>query len=186
MAIEHFRVITFLVYLGSWAVLAIGAILGAIPRRRQIASAVHMRARAVVGLVLQCASALPISLFLDDGPLRPRVAEMAGGLVFAPVAALLYLWAQRSAPRGEEETSLTTGGAYALMRHPMYAAFLAMLVATGLLASAGWKLAVALALYGVGTELRIAEEEEELASRFPKGHPRYVRATRWRYLWGLR
>lgn len=186
MMLEHLRVIAFLTYLGSWVLLVIGAVMGAIPRRRQTIPAVPMRTRAMTGLALQCTSALPVTLFLGDGPLRPAAWEMAGATFLAPAAAVLFLWAHRSAPRGDEQTHLVTRGAYALMRHPIYAAFLAMLAATGLLASAGWKLVVALALYITGTELRIAEEEAEMAARFPVEHPRYVRTTRWLYLPGVR
>ena len=79
-----------------------------------------------------------------------------------------------------------TAGAYRQLRHPMYLAFLAMLLATGLLASAGLKLIVATGLYIVGSEIRIASEEAELEQKFPKEYPRYRSKTRCRYLPGLR
>ena len=79
-----------------------------------------------------------------------------------------------------------THGVYARMRHPIYLAFLAMLLATGLLASAGQGLLIAVALYLTGSELRIASEEEDLAREFAAEYEQYRLRTRWRYLPGLR
>jgi protein-S-isoprenylcysteine O-methyltransferase Ste14 len=81
---------------------------------------------------------------------------------------------------------LATGGAYAWLRHPTYLAFLAMLIATGLVTSAGPKLVAAVILYLVGSELRIAYEETELAEKFPADYAQYRLRTRWRSLPGLR
>jgi protein-S-isoprenylcysteine O-methyltransferase Ste14 len=41
-------------------------------------------------------------------------------------------------------------------------------------------------LYLVGSELRIASEERELAQKFPEDYAAYRTRTRWRYLPGLR
>ena len=79
-----------------------------------------------------------------------------------------------------------THGVYAWMRHPIYLAFLAMLLATGLLASAGRGLLVAVVMYLAGSELRIASEEEDLARTFRAEYEQYRLRTRWRYLPGLR
>ena len=68
----------------------------------------------------------------------------------------------------------------------MYLSFLAMLLATGLLASAGFKLVVATVLYLLGSEMRIASEEAELEEKYPAAYAQYRRKTRWRYLPGLR
>jgi protein-S-isoprenylcysteine O-methyltransferase Ste14 len=81
---------------------------------------------------------------------------------------------------------LVTGGAYAWLRHPIYLAFLAMLIATGLLASASVQMIAAVILYVTGSELRIAAEESELSEKFPAEYARYRLKTRWRYLPGLR
>ena len=81
---------------------------------------------------------------------------------------------------------MVTGGAYSWVRHPIYLAFLAMLVATGMLISSGVKLILPVLLYLAGSELRIASEEVELAKRFPDAYAMYRSRTRWRYLPGLR
>ena len=182
-SIEQLRLLAFCVYLVSWLVLAGAAVASAIPRRRQAAAPIHLTTPAIVGTLLQAASALPITLFLNPGPLRPDAVALCATLVLTPFAAALFSWAVWSAPRAN---TLATGGAYARLRHPMYLAFLAMLLATGLLASAGLKLILAAGLYITGSEMRIASEEAELERRFPQEYPQYRAKTRWRYLPGLR
>ena len=123
---------------------------------------------------------------MSDAPLRPRTFELVGTLVLAPLAASLFVWALRSAPNNGDAETLATGGAYGWVRHPIYLAFLAMLVATGLVISIGFKLVAAVALYLAGSELRIASEEAEMAENFPVAYAQYQKRTRWRYLPGLR
>jgi len=85
-----------------------------------------------------------------------------------------------------EPDQLITTGAYRWLRHPIYLAFLLLLLASGLLISAGTNLILSTALYLFGSELRIALEESELTARFPTAYPQYCKQTRWRYLPGLR
>ena len=68
----------------------------------------------------------------------------------------------------------------------MYSAFLAMLLATGLVVSARLTLIAAVVLYVAGTELRIASEEGALVKQFPTESEEYCLKTRWRYVPGLR
>jgi len=143
-----------------------------------------MTVPVIVGILLQGTAVLATTLSMGNLPLRPQTFELAGTLALAPLAASLFVWALRSAPNNAE--TLATGGAYAWLRHPMYLAFLAMLVATGLLASGGLKLVAAVVLYLAGSELRIASEEAELAEKFPADYAQYRLRTRWRYLPGLR
>jgi protein-S-isoprenylcysteine O-methyltransferase Ste14 len=100
-------------------------------------------------------------------------------LVLAPASAWLFVWAQVPASRSTGE--LVTDGAYAWVRHPMYLAFLGLLVATGFAVSARWSLLAGVALYVVGSELRIAWEEAGLQE-----YESYRQRTRWRYLPWLR
>jgi len=81
---------------------------------------------------------------------------------------------------------LVTRGVYAWMRHPIYLAILAMLLATGFLASDGKGLLVAVVIYLAGPELRIASAEEDPARAFRAAYAQYRLRTRWRYLPGLR
>jgi protein-S-isoprenylcysteine O-methyltransferase Ste14 len=181
------RVITFCVFLAAWLFLAAAAIAGAIPRlRRHAAAPIAMSFPAIVGMLLQGVAALPITLSLRDGPLRPRTFELLGTLALAPFAAALFAWAVHSGRKGTDTKPLVTEGAYAWIRHPIYLAFLAMVLATGFIASAGLALIIATALYVAGSELRIASEEAELEEQFRDDYAQYRRKTRWRYLPGLR
>ncbi len=182
-----FRIAAFCVYLAAWVVLAIAAAVGAIPRLQRVASgATRITVPDLVGMLLQGCAALATTLSMKPGPLRPGDLALAGTLVLSPLAAGLFVWALRSAPENTGTETLATGGAYAWLRHPIYSAFLAMLVATGLLVSGGLKLIPALGLYLAGCELRIASEEMDLDERFPGSYAQYRLRTRWRYLPGLR
>jgi protein-S-isoprenylcysteine O-methyltransferase Ste14 len=187
MSTQPLRIASFCAYLAAWLVIAIAAVAGAMPRRvRQATASARITMPVIVGILLQGAAAFAIRLSISDAPLRPRTFELVGTLVLAPLAAALFVWALRSAPNKGEAETLATGGAYSWVRHPIYLAFLAMLIATGLVISSGLKLVAAVALYLGGSEMRIASEEAEMAEKFPAEYPRYQLRTRWRYLPGLR
>jgi protein-S-isoprenylcysteine O-methyltransferase Ste14 len=187
MLTELLRIAAFCMYLAAWVVSAVAAVASAIPRRnRQAIASVHITVPIIVGTLLQGLGALATTLSMGDGPLRPRTFELLGTLALAPLGAFLFVWALRTAPNQGEAETLVTGGAYAWLRHPMYLAFLAMLVATGLIVSAGPKLIPAVVLYLAGSEFRIASEEANLAEKFPAEYSKYRLRTRWRYLPGLR
>jgi protein-S-isoprenylcysteine O-methyltransferase Ste14 len=181
------KVATYCVYLVAWLVFAIAAIAGALPlRRRQAAMTTAITAPVLIGTLLQALAALAVTMSMGSAPLRPRTFELAGAIVLAPLGAALFVWALRSVPRDAGGGTLVTGGAYAWLRNPIYLAFLAMLVATGLLISDGLKLIPPVLLYLAGSELRIASEERELAEKFPQSYAQYRSRTRWRYLPGVR
>jgi protein-S-isoprenylcysteine O-methyltransferase Ste14 len=187
MASEPLRLAAYIAYLAAWAVFAVVAILHAIPRGgARVSGQIRITFSAAAGTLLQVVSALPITLSLPEGPLQPRRPELAGALILAPLGAILFLWSIRSTPFQTRRHILVTHGPYRWLRHPIYLAFFAMLLATGLLASARLRLAAAVFLYLAGSELRIAGEESELAGKFPAEHHAYRLRTRWLYLPGLR
>lgn len=68
---------------------------------------------------------------------------------------------------------LLTTGPYRLVRHPVYAAMFGFLVAHVLLLCS-WKPGIAaLAIYVVGTEIRVRVEERLLSGRFPDAFAAY-------------
>ena len=140
----------------------------------------------LTGMLMQGAAALPITLTLTNSPLRPVTAELIGTIVLAPLAVGLLCWTLWSSPDASASQTLVTKGSYSWMRHPMYSAFLAMLLATGLVVSARLNLTAAVVLYVVGTELRITSEEGALEKQFPTQYEQYRLKTRWRYVPGLR
>jgi protein-S-isoprenylcysteine O-methyltransferase Ste14 len=186
-ATDLLKIAAYCVYLAAWIVFAIAAAAGALPQlRRQAAATMAITAPVLIGTLLQILAAFAITRSMGSGPLRPGTFELAGALVLAPLGAALFIWALRSVPQNADGNTLVTGGAYAWLRNPIYLAFLAMLVATGLLVSGGIKLILPVLLYLGGSELRIASEEAELAERFPESYASYRSRTRWRYLPGLR
>ncbi len=186
-AIDPLKIAAYCAYLASWLVLAIAALVGALPRlRRKPVAATAMGAPVLIGTLLQVLAAFAITAAMGSGPLHPGRFELAGALLLAPLGAALFVWALRSVPGDADADTLVTGGAYRWLRHPIYLAFLAMLVATGVVISGGIKSILPVLLYLGGSELRIASEEGELARKFPDGYAQYRRRTRWRYIPWLR
>ncbi|MBL8175576.1 MAG: isoprenylcysteine carboxylmethyltransferase family protein [Bryobacterales bacterium] len=183
MSTDPLRVAAFLTYLFAWLVLAVAALIYAIPSRGAARNP-SISLPALIGTVIQLCALLPVVLTLNDGPLRPVPVEQAATILFAPLAVFFFLWAQRSASK--HTGTLVTTGAYRRLRHPIYLAFGCMLLASGLIVSAGLWLLLAVLIYMIGTEIRIHDEEAELTRRFAEEHAAYVRRTRWRYLPGLR
>lgn len=173
---EPLRVAAFTAYLAALFVVAVAALFG-IARGRGVAGSISLQ--GTIGTLLQLAAAMLVSRALPEGPLRPRLWELAGMLALSPLSAWLFVWTQVPASRSSGE--LVTEGAYSFVRHPMYLAFLGLLLATGFAVSAGWLLLAAVAIYLLGAELRIAMEEREIA-----GYGDYRAHVRWRYLPGLR
>lgn len=183
------KIAAYCAYLAAWLVFAIAAVAGALPRLRrqpQPAATPAITAPVFIGTLLQVLAAFAITRSMPSGPLQPRTFELAGALLLAPLGAAIFVWALRSVPMDADADTLVTEGAYAWLRHPIYLAFLAILVATGFLISGGTKLILPVLLYLGGSELRIASEEGELAKKFPQSYARYRSRTRWRYLPGLR
>jgi protein-S-isoprenylcysteine O-methyltransferase Ste14 len=61
---------------------------------------------------------------------------------------------------------LVRSGAYRVVRHPIYASMLCLLLATGFLVTPLPLLAIALVIFVIGTEIRVRIEDALLAARF--------------------
>jgi protein-S-isoprenylcysteine O-methyltransferase Ste14 len=130
-----------------------------------------------VGLLLQCTAILLAFLFRSPDPSFWRLlcALLPGPVAIALAwSAVTHLGRQYRFTAGLwEDHELVSTGAYAVVRHPIYASLLAMLAATLLrLTSWPWAL-VSLALFVAGTEIRVHAEERFLAARFPDGFAGY-------------
>jgi protein-S-isoprenylcysteine O-methyltransferase Ste14 len=79
-----------------------------------------------------------------------------------------------------EDHELITTGPYRIVRHPVYLAFLGMILATVLMRGAAGPLA--LAVFIAGTEIRVRAEERILREAFGARFSDYVSLTRWAYL----
>lgn len=96
--------------------------------------------------------------------------------VWLVAAAIVVLGKQWSfAARVVEGHELAIEGPYAIVRHPIYTAMLAMLVATGLVVSRWPALLVALPLFAVGTYVRVRSEERLLREAFGAEYEDYAR-----------
>ena len=107
------------------------------------------------------------------------------GAALNSVSAALGLWAilvlgrQWSIQaRLRTDHQLITTGPYHWVRHPVYTAFLGMLVGTGLVFAPGiWRVAAGVVLYLAGTALRIRAEDTLLRERFGPAFDAYARRT---------
>lgn len=187
--IQTLKLATYSAYLTSWLIVTIAAVAGALPRflkPSEDPKPTTISAPTIIGTILQILAAFTITNSLPKGNLQPTNSELLATLFLSPLSAALFVWALRSVPKNADPDQLITTGAYRWLRHPIYLAFLLLLLASGLLISAGTNLILSTALYLFGSELRIALEESELTARFPTAYPQYCKQTRWRYLPGLR
>lgn len=123
----------------------------------------------------------------------PRQSWLLPGLIVAAFSiwlahsALTWLgrqWRVQAVVTDDHE--LITGGPYQWIRHPVYSAFLGMLVATILLRWNPASALLALVTFVTGTERRVRAEERLLTDMFQDRFSRYKAATKWAYLPGLR
>ena len=72
---------------------------------------------------------------------------------------------------------LVRTGPYAIVRHPIYASLLSMLLCTLLLLTPWQWMPLALAVFVLGTEIRVRSEDRLLASRFADQFREYQRSV---------
>jgi protein-S-isoprenylcysteine O-methyltransferase Ste14 len=73
-----------------------------------------------------------------------------------------------------EDHKLVTGGVYQIVRHPIYAAMLGKLLATGLILSHWLVLIIAVVIFIIGTKIRTVAEEKLLRDAFPDEYNEYA------------
>ncbi len=111
------------------------------------------------------------------------LAALAVVLGFSSTSALGKQWRFDAALNADH--ALIQTGPYAIVRHPIYASMLLMLIATALIVSNWIALSIALVLYFIGTEIRVRVEEKLLVGHFGQQYQEYRRRTS-AYLPGLR
>lgn len=114
----------------------------------------------------------------------PGVGRVLASLVLGPIAAVLAFTAVRHLGRQfrihaglYHDHELVRTGPYALVRHPIYTSLLAILLATLLLLTPWRWIAVSVACFLAGTEIRVRTEDALLASRFGGEFADYRRAV---------
>lgn len=155
--------------IGSFAGRSSGA-PGGTGEQRDIASFAGV-ALAVLAL------ALPESLWRSL-TVSSSWLELGGLLVLLPATAAV-IWSRlalgsmwSSAARTKDRHTLRTGGPYAITRHPIYSAIIAMLIGTALTQGLG-RWAVLLVAITIVLSAKVAAEERLLAQRFPEQYSRY-------------
>ena len=125
-----------------------------------------------IGLALEVAAVvialLPGAAGPRTGPIAFIAALVAGGIgAVLAWTAVQHLGRQFRFHAGLYiDHELVTTGPYHVVRHPIYASVLALLIATIILRTS-WKMAAAaLIVFVIGTEIRVKSEEKLLASRF--------------------
>jgi protein-S-isoprenylcysteine O-methyltransferase Ste14 len=135
------------------------------------------------GLALETAGIFCAWFWLPHTPL-PGPARAIASMVLAPVAAVFgwlsvrHLGKQLRILAGlYADHELIRTGPYAIVRHPVYASLFLMMLATGLLFARWPMLLLSIALYIVGTEIRIHAEEGLLRARFGEKFEAYRRSV---------
>lgn len=133
-----------------------------------------------IGLLLQTLAfftAFAFHLPFDSavGNVRAIAAMIPGPLaVWMGWTAVQHLGRQFRIQAGlYEDHQLVTSGPYGVVRHPIYSSMLAMLLAMVVVMTPPLWIAISLALYIAGTEIRVRTEDGLLRSRFPEEFTRY-------------
>jgi protein-S-isoprenylcysteine O-methyltransferase Ste14 len=134
----------------------------------------------VLGLVFECAAIFLAVRFRLPPSQPPGTARIVASMAVGPVAGVLAWTAVKHLGRQFRvraglyaDHKLVRTGPYAVVRHPIYASILAILLSTLLLLTP-WKWAgISLALFAIGTEIRVHVEDGLLAARFGKEFEEY-------------
>ncbi len=140
---------------------------------------------SLVGILLEGLGAFTAFVFRLPADSPPGDGRIAAAAVFAALAAILSWSSVRHLGRQfriraglYEDHQLIRTGPYAVVRHPIYASLLAALLCTLLLLTPWEWFPLSLALYIIGTEVRVRTEERLLESRFPDEYQQYRRQVR--------
>ena len=134
------------------------------------------------GLALECVAILLAFVFRLPPGSPPGAARLVASMLVAPFAPILAWGAVRHLGKQfrfqaglYEDHELIRTGPYAVVRHPIYASLLAILAGTLLIFTPWPWTAVSLALFAVGTEVRVRAEDRLLESRFGEAFREYRR-----------
>lgn len=118
----------------------------------------------------------------------PLAWQFAASLLFFALANLLSWSGTRALGRQLRvdaavgaDHELVRSGPYRLVRHPIYTSMLCLILATGVLTVPLPLLLVSIAVFLIGTEIRVRVEDALLASRFGEQFKDYRSTTR-RYI----
>ncbi|HUA59260.1 MAG TPA: isoprenylcysteine carboxylmethyltransferase family protein [Verrucomicrobiae bacterium] len=175
-----FYLMVWCIFILSWAVWAYVPIFRA-PHNQKRASITAKRP-TWIGITLELASYSVATSFIQ--PSKPGLPRLLAAAVAAPLGAAVmwtavaHLGRQFRINAGlYSDHELVRTGPYAVIRHPIYASMLLLLVATTMLVTQPMWMPVAFALFFAGTEVRVRTEDRLLASRFGDQFAAYRRAV---------
>jgi protein-S-isoprenylcysteine O-methyltransferase Ste14 len=135
-----------------------------------------------VGLLLEAGAVF--LAFLGTTALRTDPTALLVALVFGIIGAVLawtavtHLGKQFRVHAGlYVDHELVRTGPYAIVRHPIYASVLALLLTTIVLRTAWPRAVICLIVFVVGTEIRVRGEDALLASRFGEQFAEYKKTV---------
>ncbi|MGD0500124.1 MAG: isoprenylcysteine carboxylmethyltransferase family protein [Bryobacteraceae bacterium] len=138
-----------------------------------------------MGLILQGAAIFIAWAIRFDRQGSPGTARILASMALGPVAAALAWSAVKHLGRQFRisagifvDHELVRTGPYRVVRHPIYASLLLLLLSTLLLLTAWPWFGISLALYIAGAEVRIRAEDRFLASRFGQDFAKYRKDVR--------
>lgn len=142
-------------------------------------------ASTLIGLALECAGIFVAVTHRLPAGHPPGIARILGSMALGPLAGILawtsvtHLGKQFRIRAGlYVDHELVRTGPYGVVRHPIYASILAVLLSTLLLLTPWQWMAISLTLFVAGTEIRVHVEDGLLASRFGKGFEDYRQRVR--------
>jgi protein-S-isoprenylcysteine O-methyltransferase Ste14 len=135
------------------------------------------------GLLLEVAA----YVILWQGPFWSRALpawRVAVSVLFLALASLLSWTSTRALGRYlrfeaavDEDHQLIRGGPYRVVRHPIYASMLCVLLGMGFMVASPLLFVIALIFFIAGTEIRVRVEDRLLADRFGEEFREYRRST---------
>jgi protein-S-isoprenylcysteine O-methyltransferase Ste14 len=170
----------------AYAVLVAGWLAWLAPfvvlkRRAEPAKSVDSRARWGVALVVIAYSMLWQTKFWERSF---ELWRMAASILFFLLAALLSWTAKRALGRQwridaglNADHELVMSGPYRVLRHPIYASMLCVLLATGVMIAPWWLLLISVLVFAAGTETRIRIEDQLLGATFGERFREYQRSV---------
>jgi len=160
---------------------------GAVPPRvRPPGSGVRFAAMAVALGAAALATALTRGQAAAWLPAPLQAVAAATATLACLSSAMLAVWAAMTLGanfavgaqvRGDAQAALVTGGPFALVRHPLYAALALLAAGTALAWGSLVGLAVVLVAYPPTARWRAALEDEALAAAWPDTWPAYAAKT---------
>jgi protein-S-isoprenylcysteine O-methyltransferase Ste14 len=167
-----------------YVIFSVGSVLWFLPfaiARRRTETPTRVSPRARWGIVLQAIAYAILwqNNFWERSPATWKVClavilfAIATVLVWSAVFRLGRQWRFDAALVSDHQ--LVTTGVYGIVRHPIYTSFFSFFVATGLLVTPLWILAIASLIFLIGTEIRVRVEDNLLASQFGPHFDDYTR-----------